>query len=158
MQALVTYLRYALATFCFAASVGCLALWWRSMSKWEVHNLRLPTSSARVLNINSYYGTVSIALLPEDFSRHLTFNAGENRAYYDLGQREIHDGLLSLHQRHGMFGPASRTGGYFPLWYPALIFALAGVGVLRFRRQFSIRSALVCLTVVAALLGMVVAL
>ena len=23
-------LRYALATFCFAASVGCLALWWRS--------------------------------------------------------------------------------------------------------------------------------
>ncbi len=24
---MLTYLRYALATFCFAASVGCLALW-----------------------------------------------------------------------------------------------------------------------------------
>jgi len=33
---------------------------------------------------------------------------------------------------------------------------LAGIGVLRFRRQFSIRSALVCLTVVAVLLGMAV--
>ncbi len=43
---------------------------------------------------------------------------------------------------------------YFPLWYPALIFALGGVGVLRFRRQLSIRLALVCLTVAAALLGM----
>ena len=42
---------------------------------------------------------------------------------------------------------------YFPLWYPALIFALTGVAVLRFRRQFSIRSALIGLTVVAALLG-----
>jgi hypothetical protein len=47
---------------------------------------------------------------------------------------------------------------YFPLWYPALIFALAGVGVLRFRRQFSIRSALVAVSVVAALLGMAVVL
>ena len=47
---------------------------------------------------------------------------------------------------------------YFPLWYPALIFALAGVGVLRFRRQFSIRSAFIAVSIVAALLGMVVAL
>ena len=63
--------------------------------------------------------------------------------------------------KQGYFSAVKYGGGmaiYFPLWYPALIFALAGVAVLRFRRQFSIRSALVCLTVVAALLGMVVAL
>jgi hypothetical protein len=48
-------------------------------------------------------------------------------------------------------------GVMFPLWYPALIFALAGVGILRFRRQFSICSALTCVSVVALLLGMVVA-
>lgn len=54
-----------------------------------------------------------------------------------------------------MFGRLP-AGIYFPLWYPALIFALAGVGVFRFRGQFSIRSALVCLAVVAALLGMTV--
>lgn len=45
---------------------------------------------------------------------------------------------------------------YFPLWYPALVSALVGVGVVRFRRQFSIRSALVAITVVAALTGMAV--
>jgi hypothetical protein len=46
----------------------------------------------------------------------------------------------------------------FPLWYPALVFALAGVGVLRFHRHFSVRSALITISVVAALLGMIVAL
>ena len=56
-----------------------------------------------------------------------------------------------------MFSLRGRTVK-FPLWYPALIFALAGVGVLRFRRQFSIRTALICVSVVAVLLGMVVAL
>jgi hypothetical protein len=44
----------------------------------------------------------------------------------------------------------------FPVLYPALIFALAGFGVLRFRRQFSMRSALITVSVVAALLGMAV--
>ena len=47
---------------------------------------------------------------------------------------------------------------YFPIWYPTLVFALAGVAVLRFRRQFSNRSALVVVSVVAALLGMAVVL
>jgi len=55
----------------------------------------------------------------------------------------------------------AKTGAlmiWFPHWYAALIFALAGVAVLRFRRQFSIRSALIGLTVVAALLGIAVVL
>lgn len=60
--------------------------------------------------------------------------------------------------RQGHFGRLSNVGNYCPLWYPALIFALAGVAVLRFRRQFSIRSAMIGLAVVAMLLGMVVAL
>ena len=45
---------------------------------------------------------------------------------------------------------------YFPLWYPAIIFALAGVAVLRLSRQFSIRSALITTTVLATLIGMTV--
>ena len=151
---MLTTLRYALATVCFAASVGCLGLWWRSMSKWEVHNFRAPVGSPRVLNVNTYYGTVSLVLLPEDLSRDAGINAGENWAYYDFGQKEIHDGLLSLHHSHGMFGPVSQSGIYFPLWYPALIFALAGVCVLRLGRRFTLRSAIIVTTVVAGLLGM----
>jgi hypothetical protein len=57
-------------------------------------------------------------------------------------------------EQFGWTGP----GVYFPLWYASLIFALAGVGVLRVSRQFSIRSALICVSVVAALMGMTVAL
>ncbi|WP_145432026.1 hypothetical protein [Lacipirellula limnantheis] len=45
---------------------------------------------------------------------------------------------------------------YFPLWYPALIFALAGVAAVRLGRQFTIRSAIIATTIVAGLLGMAV--
>jgi hypothetical protein len=46
----------------------------------------------------------------------------------------------------------------FPLWYPALVFALAGIGALRLGRRFTLRSAIIATAVVAGLLGMVVAL
>lgn len=75
--------RYALATFCFAASFGCLALW-----GWTF--------------------TLS------DFGRSLIF----------------------------------------PLWYPALVFALGGVGVIRCKRQFTLRAAFIVTTVFVVLAGM----
>jgi hypothetical protein len=58
---------------------------------------------------------------------------------------------LGLYKKH-----LNERGLRLPLWYVSLILALAGVGVLRFRRQFSIRSALVCVGVVALLLGLAV--
>ncbi len=42
---------------------------------------------------------------------------------------------------------------WFPIWYPAFVLAIAGVGVLRVSRQFSIRWTLICVGVVALLLG-----
>ena len=53
---------------------------------------------------------------------------------------------------------ASGAAVYFPLWYPALIFALAGVGVLRLGRRFTLRTAIIATAVVAGLLGMAVVL
>ena len=50
---------------------------------------------------------------------------------------------------------AYRSGVSFPLWYPALIFALAGVASLRLGR-FTLRSAIIATSVVAVLLGMAV--
>ncbi|WP_145430030.1 hypothetical protein [Lacipirellula limnantheis] len=73
----------------------------------------------------------------------------------------VRDSVLSQFNeelnRQGMVG-RYRSAVYFPLWYPALIFALAGVGTLRLGRRFTIRSAIVATTVVAGLLGMAVAL
>ena len=65
--------------------------------------------------------------------------------------------MVPFFERHGIFWLSIEDGmTYFPLWYAALLFALAGVAVLRFRRQFSICSALITPTVVAALIAMAV--
>ena len=145
---MLTCLRYALATLCFAASVGCLALWWRS---FEVTD-RLSIVAPRLLGSHSVYITARegssfvIAVRSEQTPRGISLNS---RA---VGGRSVLDELAS---RHGHF--ATFTGGfYFPLWYPALIFALAGVAALRLGRRFTLRSAIIATTVVAGLLEMVV--
>ncbi|WP_428306903.1 hypothetical protein [Lacipirellula sp.] len=61
------------------------------------------------------------------------------------------------HSRSGLFGKYGYVT-YFPLWYPALVSALAGIGVLRLGRRFTLRSALIATTVAAGLLGIAVAL
>jgi hypothetical protein len=49
-------------------------------------------------------------------------------------------------------------GFVFPHWYPALIFAIAGVAALRLGRRFTLRSAIIATTVLAGLLGLAVGL
>jgi hypothetical protein len=60
------------------------------------------------------------------------------------------------------FGIRSENGRvrwiFFPLWYPSLIFTLAGVASLRLDCRFTLCSAIIATTVVAGLLGMAVAL
>ena len=151
---MLTYLRYSLACFCFAASVGCLALWWRSLihaDEWEVDRLAPSPALSRVGV--SYLGYMAVSVAPaspsvvENGWRFKSEPVGTDHA------SSVRSAIVSS-RRFGV----TDTGIYFPLWYPALIFALAGVGVLRFRRQFSIRSALITTTVVATLVGMAVAL
>lgn len=73
-----------------------------------------------------------------------------------LGEEQAGQSKNSTSSRS--FGQYRYRWFWFPAWYPALIFALAGVAVLRFGRQFSIRSALVTTTVLAALIAMAVTL
>jgi hypothetical protein len=144
------FIRHALATFCFAASVGCLALWWRSIYRWDVYEwLSQPPLCGQILQTIDGMSVV-------EFNHEYLYAPIDNRTYFHTSVRA--NGQLSDElEKHGLFY-ARGTRAHFPVWYPALIFALAGVGALRFRRRFSIRSALICLSVVAALLGMVVAL
>lgn len=144
---MLTYIRYALASFCFAASVGCLLLW--------VHDPRddvyctVPLLGNKV-QFEASDGIGFLGWLPLKASKDaidMYHFAIEDNSRLDKGTSRS----ISV---FGVIPPFV----YFHLWYPALTFALAGVGVLRFRRQFSIRSALIWLTVVAALLGMAVGL
>jgi hypothetical protein len=143
-------LRYAIAALFFAASVGCLALWWRSASHWDIHEwLTKPPFCGHILQ------TIDGMALVE-FNHEYAYAPSISRSYFHTSNR-ANGQLKSKIEKRGLFYLIGMNA-QFPLWYPALVFALAGVGVLRFRRQFSIRSALISLTVVAALLGMVVAL
>jgi hypothetical protein len=138
-------IRYALATLCFAASVGCLALWWRSLTRME--QISGGISQTHSLVFLTFRGESTIGIFEI-----------EGPAHFPWGVRsELIDPKFRPPAPSSRFRFDGRTI-YFPGWYPALIFALAGVGVLRFRRQFSIRSALIAVTVVAALLGMAVGL
>ena len=182
---MMRFIRYTLAAVCFAASVGCLLLWW-----WAIENQDQLLAARYRLKYGTivrqfYRGGMSVAHVsaPVKYS-------GANRfgpqliGSTPLVKNPVNVSLESLTEpirirdndrwyivdRVGKY-PLSRFGAgaasgrqfghgkrrlYFPLWYPALVFTLAGVGVLRFRRQFSIRSALIATTAVAALVGMAV--
>ena len=144
---MLTYLRYTLATVCFAASVGCLVLWWGSMTHLE--KVEVATRSTSV-TVRLSYGYLTFSKMPNRTG----FERSSHSSYKltPKTQSQVLDELSLTSRRLGQTG-AYR---YFPLWYPSLILVLAGVGVLRFRRQFSIRSAMICLTVAAALLGIAV--
>ena len=77
----------------------------------------------------------------------------------ELSGMQLHEVIVASQYQEplGHFGRYDHAI-YFPLWYPALIFALAGVASLRFGRRFTLRSAIIATTVVAGLMGMAVGL
>ena len=160
---MLTYLRYALATFCFAASVGCLAIWWRSTLRtdFEIHPgtigpyqlmlkacdgccvvRAMPKGSIIFVNISSQSKSDLFELKAQE--RRLSYAVEFRRAVY-----------TSLVERYGRFGH-NGDAIHFPLWYPALIFALGGVAVLRLGRRFTLRSAIIATRAFAGLLRMAV--
>lgn len=148
---MLTYLRYALATVCFAASVGCVALWWRSFSCSE--SVSGPSVfQGEMLYLHALRGTGTLGT--QVIARTPLWKYG-SRPRAEVESAESSDG-----DEHGRrFGAGWTDAAWFvnfPLLYPALVSALAGMGVLRFRRQFSLRSAMITTTVVATLVGMTV--
>ena len=143
------FIRYVMAAVCFAASVGCLALWWRSLYVSDRYVGPNYVNSTGRLSVQSYGGHLTIinSTGPRPYPR------WHRLAQTDESLRS-HLNYMVKRGRFGLYHP----GIYFPHWYPALIFALAGVAALRFRRQFSIRAALITVSVVAAFLGIAVAL
>jgi hypothetical protein len=147
-NAVLKAIRYALAAICLTASVGCLALWWRS----ETHRMAIHLNGTSVTtNISSSAGYVVVFQYAE--VRPTSDYTMTSRRQSDLNEAAVR---LRL-ERKGKFGVYS-SGLHFPLWYPALVFAIAAVAAIRVGRQFTLRSALVGMSVVAVLLGMVVAL
>ena len=141
---MLIYIRYTLAALCLTACVGCLALW-------------IGTISSQVCYLST---TWFVRLETEGGTGSIIFNDINPPRPYGGWRLNVFDGpdlpwFADQIEEHGQFG-TEFDFVYFPLWYPAIVFALAGVGVLRFRRQFCIRSAMIATTIVAALIGMTV--
>lgn len=151
---MLTYLRYALATFCFAASVGCLLLWWRSIATYDSVAVPILSGDKAFLLIShggsAWLSTIYPASYPATHEpvawEHIFFELPQPGDAYYVETK----GGFQLHSSD------KYSALYFPLWYPALIFALAGVASLRLGCRFTIRSAIIATAVVAALLGMAV--
>ncbi|MBL9162088.1 MAG: hypothetical protein JNL18_05020 [Planctomycetaceae bacterium] len=141
------YVRYVLAFICFAASVGCLALWGWSYIVYVRINHQSPINFGSI-HFAAFRGSVCIGPM----------NAPQ------VGMAWRHEPIVvpkSIHNSaEARFGPSQfgryRSDYYFPLWYPALVFALAGIASLRLGRRFTLRSAIIATTIVAGLLGMAV--
>ncbi|BBO33232.1 hypothetical protein [Lacipirellula parvula] len=149
---MLTYFRYALATICFMLSMACLGLWGASYATKPALDVVMP-SWDRSLSLTAIKGMCYLERVRI---------GGKSAIAADLNLSISRErlGFVDAFVRNG---DLSSIGGdvdqiRFPTWYPALVFALAGVGALRLGRRFTLRSAIIATTVVAGLLGMVVAL
>ena len=157
---MLKYLRYTLAAIFLAASVGCLALWWRSIAYYDA-------ASYEQIVLQSFDGQGQVEFMSRhklwstwrvDFQRKWLHEAEVATVATASEFRDMFASRDGFAVANGNLGPLALCAVAFPLWYPALVFALAAVGVLRLGQRFTIRSAIIATTVVAVLLGMVVAL
>ena len=136
-----------LVTFCFAASVGCLALW--PISHWKVFYLyvRQPSVANSLETESGYLFACRFKV------KNAQWRVNLQTKPLPPESRQLISDLISEEGHFASIG----IGVMFPLWYPALICALAGAA-LRLGRRFTLRSAIIAMTLVAGLLGMAVVL
>jgi hypothetical protein len=146
-------LRYALATFCFAASLVAVSSW-----GWSVtHQNRIVGASwhfdQQVLSASVDCGETVVSVAPRVPNPLLH----PRLQFRSSTVSDVVRNIGFIKPRPDLFG-MRRKSLYFPLWYPALIFALASVAALRLDRRFTLRSAIIATTIIAGLLGMIVTL
>lgn len=150
--------RYALAAICLTASVGCVAFWGTSVAyPTQVSRLSYYSSAGYVTGGTSHVGVHSGGAFVTIANSGALWVDRKGWRYQSRTMTSDTAGAESPSAELEVFRAEEGTY-YFPLWYPALVFALAAVAAMRLGRRFTLRSALVGTSVVAALLGIVVAL
>ncbi|BBO32703.1 hypothetical protein [Lacipirellula parvula] len=161
---MLSYLRYALATVCFTLGVFSLALW----GSGNFCRFGIETRT-RLWSFDATHGMAEASATPVDpelcpvgTPRAITAGGGTGMGmsrtivHFTLDDRPIDIWFQNKLASNGSFGAADGSL-IFPLWYAALLFALLGVGALRLGQRFTVRSAIIAMTAVAGLLGIVVA-
>ena len=153
------YLRYSLATFCFAASVGCLLLWC-----WTLHYSADCIGLGYIWKVSAPYQNISVSVeaMQGDARLDIIKDAFMQTGWQAYGReytsRHVEDSdYLSQGRRFWVHRVDWRARCGAPLWFISSAFLAVSIAALRFDSRFSLRSALIAITVVTVLLGIVVA-
>jgi hypothetical protein len=142
---MMRFLRYSLATICFAASVACLLLWWRSTTHID-YMKSLRTSVAHpAFMAKSLRGRIVVDL------GHIACRS----AGWRFVSKPIPPSVAALEPRRSAFGIESEFDIItvrFPTWLPAIVFAVASIIAIRIPFKFSLRLLLTVMTIVAVAL------
>ena len=151
-------LRIAWSVGCGIATVLLVVLWVRSYSHSDL--LRKASSSGGML-LNSWKGRLTFWSWRNDRSSWLNPQARPEPVAENLDDL-IRSGASTTGFRHllgfGRVHPSGSTIVFAPYWFPA-IFAvvLASIPWLPWSRRFSLRTLLIATTMVAVVLGLIVA-
>lgn len=140
------FIRYALVSLCFAVSVSCFAMWGCGFTvedRLAAPQYFLP---ARFLLLECCKGYAIVTSADQDVRPSPTYQRIPQNSDVRLAAIE------SRIAKGKQFCVVGRTL-YFPLWYPAIVLASMGVGVLRLGNRFTIRSMILTTTVISLLLG-----
>ena len=131
-------IRFTLATICFGISISSLALWLQSEMERRTYFLDVENGEA-IFEVRD--GTAAL-----DYQEAWRFGG----VWRDReNAKKLFD--ADVWAEGTLFAR-------FPLWYAAIVFAVFGAGFVYVGPRFSIRSALVATTIVAALIAMAVVL
>lgn len=147
-------IRYTLAAIFLTTSIASLALWaWTTTHQTQRLRARYVTKSMT----STFQAIGGIAYASFGKGRPLRQTSTNS---WNVEAKTLHglddDFYVAYIRSYGVFHVSSRSL-HFPLWYAALLFALAAFAAICVRR-FTIRSLFIATTIVAALLAMAVAL
>src|SRR5690349_24910024 len=114
---MLTYLRVALATVWFAASIACFGLWWPSFTSRIMGWFLYPSQPLHAVGFETFRG--SLVLVSQKF---MPNRSGKFPSYANVAIERIPADFGSIDCRRkpvGRFGlvNASGIGIYIPLWY-----------------------------------------
>jgi hypothetical protein len=152
---MLKFLRIAFSLTCSLACLALITLWVQSQQ--SVSGLAVRTSGTRSIDMWSLPGSFSIGIgtVPANsMARRWDRTTLPTEFWLQVGRQ------YELAPYSPIWGEFRYNDGYvrFPHWFAVLLAAALGVAPwLKWRRQFSLRTLLVATTIIAAILGAIVA-
>jgi hypothetical protein len=148
---LLKFLRIAVTVTCLVVCALLIAWWVRGYWKFDV--LLAPIGSTRMLTIITCRGHISFGVPPLKYYINKGYSPSRQRTSGPVGPRSLTAGNPSKLGIHWSSKPRGEV--IFPFWMLVLPIGISGVLLLKGEKwQFSLRSMLFAITLVAVVLGL----